>query len=298
MRNSECLHLFKMEMHNYMEKELPILDIPEKFVIGTGIPEEILNLYKNYPCHLKALVVVLCRGGMLHGTVNLHETTVKKNDFIVLSPGSVLQLHKAEQNPILFVGVFSSEFLSSIKLPKNLIEFLFRIKSSPTIPAPENYAEAYETLCKGLIKLNEIDSDCDSEIIKTILTGLLLRIKSFYKEQDRHTSEKSENKTQAIVREFGELVIQHYTHERNIAFYARKLGITATHLSNTIKAATGKTVITIIAEMVINDAKAQLKSTTIPINQIADSLNFANVSFFGKYFKRYVGMSPVSYRNQ
>ena len=281
-----------------MEKELPFLDIPDDFVIGTGVPEEILNLYKNYPCHLKALVIVLCRGGLLHGTVNLHEITVQKNDFIVLSPGSVLQLHKAENNPILFVGVFSSKFLSSINLPKNIIEFLFHIKSTPIIPAPEKYAEAYEALCQALIKLNEIDMNCDPEITKAILTGILYRIKEIYKIQNCIANNQPENKTQTIVREFGELVIQHYTHERNIAFYARKLGITATHLSNTIKASTGKTVITIIAEMVINDAKAQLKSTTIPINQIAESLNFANVSFFGKYFKRYVGMSPVSYRNQ
>ena len=30
---------------------------------------------------------------------------------------------------------------------------------------------------------------------------------------------------------------------------------------------------------------------------IAYSLNFTNMSFFGKYFKRYVGISPLEYRN-
>ncbi|MEG1685562.1 MAG: helix-turn-helix domain-containing protein, partial [Bacteroides sp.] len=51
------------------------------------------------------------------------------------------------------------------------------------------------------------------------------------------------------------------------------------------------------SEIVITDAKAQLKSTNLPVNQISDSLNFANVSFFGKYFKRYVGLSPQKYRD-
>ncbi len=37
--------------------------------------------------------------------------------------------------------------------------------------------------------------------------------------------------------------------------------------------------------------------TQLSIQNISDSLNFANVSFFGKYFKRYVGMSPLEYRN-
>ena len=30
--------------------------------------------------------------------------------------------------------------------------------------------------------------------------------------------------------------------------------------------------------------------------EIADRLNFANQSFFGKYFKHYTGMSPKEYR--
>ena len=64
-----------------------------------------------------------------------------------------------------------------------------------------------------------------------------------------------------------------------------------------IKQKTGKSVSDIIAEMVIMDAKSQLKSTDLTIQEIAYSLNFSNVSFFGKYFKRYVGMSPQNYRN-
>ena len=86
--------------------------------------------------------------------------------------------------------------------------------------------------------------------------------------------------------------MHNYMKERNVSFYADKLSITAAHLSTTIKETTGRTCTEIISAMVIMDAKNQLRSTDIPIYQIADSLNFSNVSFFGKYFKRYVGMGP------
>ena len=68
-------------------------------------------------------------------------------------------------------------------------------------------------------------------------------------------------------------------------------------ISSIIKQTTGKTCIEIITSMVIMDAKAQLKSTNLSIHDIAYTLNFTNMSFFGKYFKRYVGMSPQEYRN-
>ena len=43
--------------------------------------------------------------------------------------------------------------------------------------------------------------------------------------------------------------------------------------------------------------KAKLKSTDMTIQEIAYSLNFPSASFFGKYFKRHLGMSPLEYRN-
>ena len=91
--------------------------------------------------------------------------------------------------------------------------------------------------------------------------------------------------------------MQYYSQERNVAFYADKLGITQAHLSTTIRQVTGKTCMDIIASMVIMDAKAQLKSTDVSVQNIAYSLNFTNMSFFGKYFKRHVGMGPQEYRN-
>jgi AraC-like DNA-binding protein len=44
------------------------------------------------------------------------------------------------------------------------------------------------------------------------------------------------------------------------------------------------------------EAKALLKSTNMTIRQISDELNLPSQSFFGKYFKRHIGISPKEYR--
>ena len=92
--------------------------------------------------------------------------------------------------------------------------------------------------------------------------------------------------------------MQNYMKERNVSSYAKKMGITPAHLCTTVKQVTGKTCVEIISTMVVMDAKAQLKSTNLSIHDIAYSLNFTNMSFFGKYFKRYVGVGPLEYRNR
>lgn len=45
------------------------------------------------------------------------------------------------------------------------------------------------------------------------------------------------------------------------------------------------------------DAKSQFKSTSFFIHKIHDSLNFADISFFSKYFKRHIDLYPLSYKN-
>ena len=79
-------------------------------------------------------------------------------------------------------------------------------------------------------------------------------------------------------------------------YLKHKIHISPQHLSTTVNKITGKTVTDIIAKLVITDAEAKLKSTDLTIQEIAYSLNFPDISFFGKYFKRYTGMSPKQYR--
>ena len=97
------------------------------------------------------------------------------------------------------------------------------------------------------------------------------------------------------VKRLVQYIIKHYTKERSVAFYADLLHISPQHLSTTVNKITGKTVTDIIAKLVITDAEAKLKSTDLTIQEIAYSLNFPDISFFGKYFKRYTGMSPKQY---
>ena len=59
-----------------------------------------------------------------------------------------------------------------------------------------------------------------------------------------------------------------------------------------------KTAHEIIADFVILSAKRMLKTTTMSIQEISDELNFANQSFFGKFFKQNTGLSPSSYRKK
>jgi AraC-like DNA-binding protein len=97
--------------------------------------------------------------------------------------------------------------------------------------------------------------------------------------------------------QFLALVQENFREHRFLDFYAKRLEITAKHLSRTVKNQTGYTAVEWIERYVILEAKVMLKSSNLNIQQISDELNFPSQSFFGKYFKKLTGLSPKEYRN-
>ena len=83
----------------------------------------------------------------------------------------------------------------------------------------------------------------------------------------------------------------------SVKYFADKICLSSNYFGDMVKKETGKTALEIITAIVMMDIKAQLKSTELPIKEIAFSLGFNNMSFFNRYFKRHTGMTPQEYRN-
>ena len=95
---------------------------------------------------------------------------------------------------------------------------------------------------------------------------------------------------------FMELLSKYFTQERHVEFYASKMCITPKYLSTTVKQVSGKTPTAWITNRTIEEIKHRLLHTQDTIKEIAYSLHFPNLSFFGKFFKKETGMSPKQYR--
>jgi AraC family transcriptional activator of pobA len=279
-----------------MEKELPKIELPEEWLIGTGINKELLSLYTNFPCRLKSEIFVLCMDGEIEASVNLNHISVRANDFVTLMPGSIFQIHSVEGNLKIYFGGFSSSYIEQANLDLSVLKTLFITLGRPVFSLKPEGAKLMEEYFCFLIKLYEFfNEDARKMITPYLYNNIHAGISAIYK--TRQDTKCVLSKSEQICKNFAQLVMQKYNETRNVSWYAQKLGITHAHLCTTVKQVTGNTCIEIISRMVIMDAKSQLKSTSLSIQEISDSLNFANMSFFGKYFKRYVGMSPLEYRN-
>ncbi|MBQ8502629.1 MAG: AraC family transcriptional regulator [Bacteroides sp.] len=275
--------------------EFPQVDLPIDAIAWTEVTEDILNIYKQ-SCRLKACIIVLCIEGSVTASINLMDMEIKQGDLVTLLPGSIIQIHEQKEKLRLgFIG-FSSQSVSRVNLIKSLSNTYSTILEYPVLPLNSTIASYFEDFFSLWAHITTGPYPPIPRMVQHTLQDLLEGIDCLYCHY--HQQPKgTQNRKESICREFVQLVIENYTNERQAQFYAEKMGISLQYLSTTVKQITGKNVLDIIARVVLVDAKAKLKSTDMTVQEIAYSLNFPNASFFGKYFKRYMEMSPLEYRN-
>ncbi|RKO71682.1 AraC family transcriptional regulator [Sphingobacterium puteale] len=100
-----------------------------------------------------------------------------------------------------------------------------------------------------------------------------------------------------ILANFYLLLKQSFRQDHTVQFYASELGITPKHLSVITKELTGKSAIELIQNVLVEEAKYLLRQG-LSIGEIAKQLHFSDQSFFGKFFKRNVGISPKEFRQK
>lgn len=105
-------------------------------------------------------------------------------------------------------------------------------------------------------------------------------------------NKKNISRQAVVFRNFIELLNKHTHKEREVQFYSKALGITPKYLSALCIAYSGKNASTWIDEYVTVRAKELLRERKYTVREVGEKLNFPSQSFFGRYFKRNVGISP------
>ena len=89
---------------------------------------------------------------------------------------------------------------------------------------------------------------------------------------------------------------QHYLERQPVTFYADRLCVSSRYLTTVVRQVSGLSVSQWMQRYMLAEAKYLLKYTDLSVQEIAYKLSFPNQSFFGKFFKQRLGVSPTKYR--
>lgn len=265
-------------------------------IVGFDLIGNIKSLFSKAE-EMPGCLFLLCMRGNCTITIHLHKFELKKNCIAMIFPGQFFTIGDASPDSrFAFVG-FDKKLAQNPMLFTRAIKYAPRLFERPVLQLEDNAFEVFIDYFKVLIKASKLDDFLHGEQAQTVCVQFIMAVGSLSKENKESGEKLRYNRNEEIVKDLVKVIIDNYKTERSISFYADKMHLSPQHLSTTIKKTTGKTLTDIISSFVIRDAQAKLKSTELTIQEIAYSLNFPDISFFGKYFKRYTGMSPKQFRN-
>ncbi len=96
--------------------------------------------------------------------------------------------------------------------------------------------------------------------------------------------------------QFQQLLESHYRTQKEIAYYADAVGVTATQLNRICRQQAGQTALQLIHARVLTEAQRDLLFSDLDVKQIAITLGFADAGYFSRFFARLAGQTPTAFR--
>lgn len=100
-----------------------------------------------------------------------------------------------------------------------------------------------------------------------------------------------------LIIRFLKLLTQNCRQTREVSFYAEKLCITTSYLYKLTRQRLNLSPKELVDRQTICEIKTLLSSTDMSVKEIADALNFDDVPYMCRYFRRHTEVSPLEYRN-
>lgn len=137
-----------------------------------------------------------------------------------------------------------------------------------------------------------------SNIVRSLVSTMMLEILSMMRRQEPENTVTTGVHRQRLANEFMRLVEQSDGRIRKVEDFANQLNITPKYLSTLLKETMNRRPSEMIHFYTLKAIEHRLRYTDMTMQEIANDLNFANASFFGKYFKEHAGMTPLDFRKK
>lgn len=290
MRNSEIVNLDFSGLYSLSKVSM----IPGQMAIFNTVAE--LDIDKH-PHRIQGAALTLINSGSCTVEINLNKYTLTRGCMVIITPSQIVQMKDASADFIPVCLAVSEQLIDELSYKvENISRFFLKVRE---IPFWRLESEDYNTLMDSITFFRNKLEAVKGVYHKNILEHLLISV--FYECYgiiEKQKCEQGYSRKKELFDRFIKLLSEHHRLEHDVQFYADSLHVTAKYLSAVIDSMSGKGAKKWIDDYIILEAKVMLKSTTKSVQEIAYALGFSDMSFFGKYFKRMTGFSPLKYRSE
>ena len=291
-----------INVNNIKKADLSLLDflkqsntVPGKIVFF----ENIEGLDTSGYFYIQGLALFLIEKG--HSTIEVNTTTyeLEKGCIFVVFPGQIIHVISISNDIKPLCIACSMDMMNDLMSQvKDSIQLFQQAKQSPF---QQRDGEDFEQIKKSFRHIQEKikvtkDNRYHYQIIKNLVISTAFECLNILTE--KCIEPQGSNRKKALFNAFLQKVEENHRENHSVKYYADELFITPKYLSTVIEEMSGKGAKQWIDEYIALDAKVLLQSTQKDIQEISNELNFIDVGFFGKFFKRMTGMTPKAFREK
>ncbi len=243
-------------------------------------------------------IIAMCNAGTLTISTSAGNAVIKANDVIICPPYS-------QQVNCLASSDFDGKFLClSDHIIKGLLHdkmdvwqqmiYTNQIKTFNMSEICRSEFESYYQLINSKIKNHKT---VPFEILQAIIRAMLLEVCKILVNTQGKEEEQKPTQGRLLFNKFLKLITNSSIKRRPITYYASQLAITPKYLTMLCLKYSNKTASDWIVQYTIEDIRFYLKSSNLSIKEVSAKLGFANMSHFGSYVRKHLGMSPSDFRH-
>lgn len=202
-----------------------------------------------------------------------------------------------------FSCVFTEEFIKPLERLENLQHSpLFQLNSNPAFELNKEQQTKLTGYFNAMIESDATDYLYKDDLMRTYIE---LIVHEALQMRPAENFIQSNNASLRIVNQFRDILERQFPIEnlneplklKSAQDYASLLSVHVNYLNRAVKEITGKSTTTILAERIIAEAIALLRSTDWSISEIAYILGFEYPNYFSSFFKKMTGHIPKFYRD-
>ena len=245
-------------------------------------------------------LIVICTDGMAQFDYDGQQIQLHKNDLYLYMAHSVVTNFMSSPDFNCRQIWFSRSELWNIDMYGEVrLADLSYLKQHPTVHLTDDDVtlldEYFQLLCRRMRDQSPI---LYSDIVRSLVSTMMLEMLCMMRRQESENAGTGSLYRQRLADKFMRLVEESDGRIRRVDDFANQLNITPKYLSTLLKETMSRRPSEMIKLFTLKAIERRLRFTDMTMQEIANDLNFPNASFFGKYVKEHLGMTPLEYRNK
>lgn len=276
-------------------KQSDIVDSIDKDIVLMTVEE---MSEQPLPVKNDCVILAYCTAGEAAVDVNTRSLRIGSGDVLFVFANSVLSNYYGSpdfRGKCMLLSMHSLK--ESFRHERVFFERIFCLGKNPIIHLPleqravlDNYYGMFSA------RLSSPSITYHKEVVRALIQAMLYELLSYVDDATEVSGTEILRQGDILFKRFVELISKSKVKSRFVYDYADKLHVSTKYLSAVCKNVCGKTATAIINEFVVEDIRRMLKYSDKSIKEISQELDFPNISFFGKYVKAHLGVSPKAYR--